>query len=276
MSRYSLAQLTVLGASPPELIRIAAAAGYDFVGLRLLEVTGGDAWPLASEPKLLRETRAMMRQTGVGVLDVELVRLTPDFNVSDLQATLDVAAELGVAHILTQAHDSDWERLVQNFASLCDLLATYSLTADVEFLTWTRMRGVEDVVRLLKAANRTNAGIVVDTLHFYRSGCRLEDLRALPPEWLHFIQISDAPALAPNDVEGLIFAAREDRLDPGAGELDLLGLLLDLPADIDIAVEIPNSRLASETSAEERAKRALEATKALVDNVERARAAARP
>ena len=276
MSRYSLAQLTVLGASPPELIRIAAAAGYDFVGLRLLEVTGGDAWPLASEPKLLRETRAMMRQTGVGVLDVELVRLTPDFNVSDLQATLDVAAELGVAHILTQAHDSHWERLVQNFASLCDLLATYSLTADVEFLTWTRMRGVEDVVRLLKAANRTNAGIVVDTLHFYRSGCRLEDLRALPPEWLHFIQISDAPALAPNNVEGLIFAAREDRLDPGAGELDLLGLLLDLPADIDIAVEIPNSRLASETSAEERAKRALEATKALVDNVERARAAARP
>lgn len=274
MTKYSLAQLTVLGASPPELIRIAAAAGYDFAGLRLLEVTGGDAWPLVSDPKLLRETRAMMQQTGVGVLDVELVRLTSDFKASDLKSTLDVAAELGVRHILTQAHDTDWERLVHNFGSLCDLLATYSLNADVEFLTWTKMRGVEDVVRLLRAANRSNVGIVIDTLHFYRSGCRLEDLRALPPEWLHFIQISDAPALAPDNVEGLIFAAREDRLDPGAGELDLHSLLLNLPSDIDVAVEIPNSRLAAVASDEERAKRALEATRALVGRVECARAAA--
>ena len=55
MTQYSLAQLTVLEASPPELIRIAAAAGYDLVGLRLLEVTGGDAWPLTTDPAMLRE-----------------------------------------------------------------------------------------------------------------------------------------------------------------------------------------------------------------------------
>ena len=29
MTKYSLAQLTALRASPPELVRIAAAAGYD-------------------------------------------------------------------------------------------------------------------------------------------------------------------------------------------------------------------------------------------------------
>lgn len=273
MTKYSLAQLTALRASPPELVRIAAAAGYDYVGLRLLEVTGGDAWPLATDPQLLRETRAAMQQTGVGVLDVELVRLTPDFDVAALRSTFEVAAELGVRHILSQAHDADWGRLVHNFGTLCDVLGAYSLTADVEFLTWTRMRGVEDVVELLRAANRGNAGLVVDTLHFYRSDCRLEDLRDLPPEWFHFIQISDAPAAGPDSVEGLIFAAREDRLEPGAGGLDLLGLLLELPSDIDIAIEIPNSRLAAETSDEERAARALQATRALVEKARSARIA---
>lgn len=274
MTKYSLAQLTVLQASPPELIRIAAASGYDHVGLRLLEVTGGDAWPLASDPQLLRETRTAMQHTGVGVLDVELVRLTPEFQVANLRPTLDVAAELGVRHILTQAHDTDWDRLVQNFGSLCDLLATYSLTADVEFLTWTKMRALEDALRLLRAAERTNIGIVIDTLHFFRSGCSVETIREVPAQWLHFIQISDAPGTSPDSIEGLIFAAREDRLEPGRGELDLFGLLAELPPEIDIAVEIPNSRLAAEASDEQRSARALEATKALVAKVSQARTGA--
>ena len=236
MTSYSLAQLTVLNASPPELIRIAADCGYDTVGLRLLEVTGGDAWPLAGDPQLLGETRRAMADTGVGVLDVELVRLIPDFVLDALRPTLDVAASLGARHILTQAHDDDWARLVHNFGSLCDLLASYSMTASVEFLTWTRMRGVSEVVALLQAANRANAGMVIDTLHFFRSACRIEELRSVPAKLLHFVQISDAPAMAPASVEGLIFAARQDRLDPGSGELDIRGLLLALPADIPIAV----------------------------------------
>ena len=267
MTKYSLAQLTALQASPPQLVRIAAAAGYDCVGLRLLEVTGGDAWPLVNDSSLLRETRQAMSSTGIAVLDVELVRLTPEFEARALQRTIEVASELGARHILTQAHDTDWARLVHNFGSLCDLLATYGMTADVEFLTWTKMRGVSEAAALLRAANRTNAGITIDTLHFHRSGCRTEELSSLPPQLFHFIQISDAPVVGPSSIEGLIFAAREDRLDPGAGELDLAGVLRALPEDVAIAVEIPNRRLAAILGDEERARRALTATKALVQKV---------
>jgi len=267
VTKYSLAQLTVLGASPPELIRIAAAAGYDYVGLRLLEVTGGDAWPLATDAGLMRETKDAMAEHNVGVLDVELVRLTREVQIADLRPTLDAASELGARHVLTQAHDPDWARLVHNFGSLCDLLAGYGLTADIEFLTWTPMRGVNEVMRLLDAANRTNVGITVDTLHFHRSGCGLDDLDDVPPELVHFVQISDAPAVGPTSIEGLIHAAREDRLDPGAGGLDLAGVLARLPDDIVVAVEIPNRRLSAQMSDEKRAKNALEATKTLVNQV---------
>lgn len=267
MTKYSLAQLTAIRASPPQLIQIAAAAGYDFVGLRLLEVTGGDAWPLVSDRQLLRATREAMSSTGVGILDVELARLTPEFEPTALRPMLDVAGELGVRHMLTQAHDNNWARLVHNFGALCDLLSSYDITADVEFLTWTDLRGVTEANRLLQAANRTNVGITIDTLHFYRSGCRLEDLRDLPSRLFHFVQISDAPAAAPANIEGLIYAAREDRLEPGAGELDLAGILNALPANVTIAIEIPNTRMAAMMSDVERAKHALESTKRLVEQV---------
>ncbi|MFL6785650.1 MAG: sugar phosphate isomerase/epimerase family protein [Sphingomicrobium sp.] len=274
MTQYSLAQLTVLDASPPELIRLAREAGYDFVGLRLLEVTGGDAWPLATDAQLMREAKAAMSAYEIGVLDVELVRLTPEIRIEELRPTLEAAAELGVKHILTQAHDSDWARLVHNFGTLCDLLAGYGMTADIEFLTWTQMRGVNEVMRLLNAANRTNVGITVDTLHFHRSGCTIDELRAVPAEFFHFIQICDAPAVGPSSVEELIFAAREDRLNPGAGGLDLAGVLRALPADVAIAVEIPNSKLAAQMSDQDRARQALEATKALVETVSAERSGA--
>jgi len=264
MTKFSLAQLTVLHASPPELIRIAAAAGYDHVGLRLLEVTGGDAWPIAADARLMRETKDATAHHGVSVLDVELARLTPDFSADELRPTLDAAAELGARHVLTQAHDPDTRRLVENFGRLCDVLADYSLTADVEFLTWTPMRGVNEVMELVRGANRSNAGITIDTLHFFRSHCRLEDLRPVPPELFHFIQISDGPRAGPTTTEGLIFAAREDRLDPGSGELALGDLLEELPEDVTIAIEIPNSRLAAQLSDEERARRALLATRELI------------
>jgi sugar phosphate isomerase/epimerase len=267
MTQFSLAQLTCLHASPPELIRIAAAAGYDCVGLRLLEVTGGDSWPLQSDPQLMRATKDAMAAHGVSVLDVELVRLTPDVQILELRRTFDTAAELGARHLLTQAHDPGWSRLVDNFASLCDAIADYPLTADVEFLTWTEMRGVHEVMQLLRAANRPNAGITIDALHFFRSGCTLDELRDVPPELIHFIQICDAPKQAPNSLEGLIFAAREDRLHPGAGELDLRGLLRHLRDDVAIAVEIPNWALAAQQSDAERARDALVATKALVEQV---------
>jgi sugar phosphate isomerase/epimerase len=267
MTEYSLAQLTSVRSSPPELIRIAGVAGYDCVGLRLVEVTGGDAWPLVSDPQMLRETKDAMRAHGVAVLDVELVRLQPDTDLGDLKPTFEIAAELGARHVLTQAHDPVWARIVDNFGCLCELLRQFGLTTDLEFLTWTDMRGLNEALQLLRAVNRANAGLTIDTLHFFRSGCRPEDLRQVPGELLHFIQISDAPAEGPHTAEGLIFAAREERLDPGEGGLDLAGVLRELPLDIVVAVEIPNTRMATLMSDEDRASKALRATKQLVERV---------
>lgn len=263
----SLAHLTMIHASPPDLVAIAGRCGYRFVGLRLTEVTGGDAWPIVGDRALLKRTVAEMKASGVGVLDVELVRLRPETRIAELVPMLETAAELGARHVLTQGHDGHWGRLTDNFAALCDLAARYGMSADVEFLTWTQMRGIAQVQALIAAAGRDNAGLMIDTLHFSRSGCRPDELDEIPAERLHYMQIADAGGPTPKTTEGLIFTAREDRLMPGEGEIDLRSILRHLPPGIPVAVEIPNSRLAATMSDEDRARMAFQATRRLLDEI---------
>jgi sugar phosphate isomerase/epimerase len=264
MRRYSLAHLTAIKASPPQLVRLAGGAGYDFVGLRLREVVPGDTWPLVSDAALLEETRQALADHDVAVLDVELARLTPDIAVAEFEPMLAAAAALGAQHLLAQGHDDEWNRLVGNFGALADLAATYGLTVDVEFLTWTRMRGLSEVEALLAAAGRPNVGVMIDTLHFCRSGCDPDRIAAIPRAQIHFIQLCDAAAGGPQTVEGLIHTAREDRLYPGDGDLPLLPILARLPRDTVIAIEVPNSRLARELPDAVRVDQALAKAKALV------------
>jgi sugar phosphate isomerase/epimerase len=263
----SLAHLTMIHASPPDLVTIAGRCGYRFVGLRLTEVTGGDAWPIVADRALLKRTVSEMKASGVGVLDVELVRLRPETKVAEFVPMFETAAELGARHVLTQGHDSDWSRLTDNFAALCDLAARYGMSADVEFLTWTQMRGIAQVQALIAAAGRDNAGLMIDTLHFSRSGCRPEELDEIPAERFHYMQIADAGGQIPTSTEDLIFTAREDRLMPGEGEIDLRSILRHLPPGIPVAVEIPNSRLAASMSDEDRARMAFQATRRLLEEI---------
>ena len=265
----SLAHLTALHLTPPALVEAAAGAGFEFVGLRLTAVTpGGVAYPLHEDPALMRETRARLADTGVRVLDVELIKLEPGTDVAEFEPVVAAAAELGARHMLTQGHDPDFSRVTDRYAAFCDLTARYGMTSDIEFLTWTDLNNLDKAAALVRAAGRPNGGILIDTLHFFRSGCRPEEIADVPTDWLHFIHLSDAPAEAPTTVDGLLHTAREARLLPGEGGLDLAGVLRRLPAGRPIALEIPNAEMAQAMSDEERVRRAREATLRLLAEAE--------
>jgi sugar phosphate isomerase/epimerase len=59
----------------------------------------------------------------------------------------------------------------------------------------------------------------------------------------------------------LLHAAVSERLFPGDGAIDLVGLLRALPRGIPIALEIPTATLARTTPAAERLQRAVAATR---------------
>ena len=119
---YSLAHLTVLSLTPPQVVDVAARAGYRYVGLRMTRVTPDEVlYDLARDRALMKDTKARLAATGVAVHDVELFRMDPALGPDDFIPELEATAELGAHHIIAQLPDPDRERTTARFARLCDL-----------------------------------------------------------------------------------------------------------------------------------------------------------
>ena len=265
---YSLAHLTALSLSPPELVDAAADAGYRYVGLRLTRVTAQEPhYPLATDAALMRTTKVRLAATGIEVLDVELARIGPNERLSDFQRILEAGAELGARHVITQLPDPDRNRKIDRFAELCEMARPLGLTIDLEFPSWTETPDLREATRVIRAADQPNAGILVDLLHFARSGSSVSDLRELPAEWFHFAHVCDAPADVPVTTEGIIHTARFERLYPGEGGIDVQGITDALPAGIPFALEIPRAMLSTQVGGREHARMAITASRQYFDRV---------
>jgi sugar phosphate isomerase/epimerase len=242
MRTYSLAYLTANASTVPEAIRIAADLGYGYVGLRVQpNGPGAPFQTLIGDATVLRETQAVMRDTGVGVYDLEIIRIGEHFNPADHAALMDIGQTLGAKAVLVAADDPDESRLAENYAKLCDAMRPFGLTADLEFMPWTAVKDAKSAIRVIELAGRpSNAGLLVDALHFGRSTTTLQDISAIPRAWLHYAQMCDAPAGLNFTDAQLIHTARQERLLPGEGSIDLQGLFATLPQDVPISVEIVN------------------------------------
>jgi sugar phosphate isomerase/epimerase len=265
MTDYSLAYLTSVPCSPADALVLAAKLGYKYTGVRIAPASpGGDFSPLVTDAAMLRETAARSRDSGARVFDVEIVRLAADFKVAAFTPFLETCGALGARAILVAGDDPDEGRLTASFAALCDAAADYGLTADLEFMPWTKVPDARSALRVVGNAARPNGRILVDALHAGRSATTLADLAAIPRAMLSYAQLCDAPGEIPATHEGLIHTARCARLLPGEGGIDLVGILSQLPVDLPISVEIPNEERLPALGAEEWARQALAAAKMIV------------
>jgi sugar phosphate isomerase/epimerase len=264
---YSLAHLTVLSLSPPQVVDVAARTGYRYASLRMTRVTAAEPlYDLARDRELMRETRARLDDTGVDVLDVELFRMDPTLAADDFAAELDAAAELGATNVIAQLPDPDRERATGRFARLCDLAKQLGIFVSLEFPHWTETGTLVEAAKVVRAVNRSNAGILVDLLHMARSGSGCDELQKLPREWFRFAHVCDAERECPATREGMIRTAREERLFPGEGTIDVRGILACLPEDIPYSLEIPRVTLTKAVGPEEVARLAIRVAQSLLDD----------
>jgi len=270
MSRhFALAFLTIPDIAPADAIRIAAEAGYDSVGLRLLPAvaSGEGPYPILTDPAVLREARSALSDTGICVGDVEIVRLNAQTKVESFLPFLECAAALGAANILVAGDDPDPKRLIQTFAGFAELAGRYGLTADLEFMPWTGVRDARAALTIVEKAGQANGGVLADALHWDRTGGKIEDLILIPPERIHYFQICDAPKDFVGTNSELIRVARGGRLFPGCGGIDLRAFLEVLPANVPVSVEIASVELNARLTPRERAVQALAATSSLVNSI---------
>ena len=240
MPDLSLAHLTVLSLAPPAMIEIAARTGYQAVGLRLIAATPTSAfYPLMDDPAALRATTARLADTGIRVGDIEFVKITSDLDVGALEPFLATGAALGARHVIAAPYDPDLSRLADTFAALSDNALRYGLTVLLEFFPWTVVPNLAGAARILDRADRTNTGILLDTLHFDRSDSTLADIDSITPARFPFVHLADALRQSTYSLEDLLHTARAERLAPGTGQIDLAAILRRLPRDATIGLEVP-------------------------------------
>ena len=266
--RYSLAFLTVFDLGPVEAVRVAAETGYDLVGLRLLPAaaSGEPDYPIMTDDRLLAETAAAIRDTGIGVADVEIVAAEAgDRRGGPSRPSSSAAQRLGARNVLVAGDDPEEARLTESFAALARLAAGFGLTVDLEFMPWTKVPDLAAARRIVEAAGRGERRradrraalrpLGDDARRDRRDAGGADQLRPV---------LRRAGRLRPErrraDRGGAAGAA-----DAGRGRDRPRGLARAIPADAVISVEIPNHALAERLGPAERAALALRTTRAVVE-----------
>lgn len=153
--------------------------------------------------------------------------------------------------------------MAKNYAVFCELAAPFGLSADIEFMPWTAIKCLTDATALLHAAGRpANAEIWVDAIHYARSNISLAHITQTPHEWWHYAQICDALGM-PETMDEILHQARNQRLMPGEGTIDLRDNLQALPNQLPLSIEVWDERRAPAMGLELWAKMALQAVKTL-------------
>lgn len=265
----SLAHLSLIDATPPQLVQAAGEAGFRSVGLRLAPARRGEApHPMHEGGPMLAETRSRMAQLGVGVHDIEVIRLAPDFEASRFEDVLAVGRSLGARWVVVNCDDDDHGRAAGHLAALAALAQRHALMVGVEFMVYTALPDWPRACALVRAAAQPNVRVLVDSLHFFRAGTAVEALAGDAPVARDFVQLSDAsrrrhPALSPGE------EARAHRLLPGEGELDLAGLVRALAPEAVWSIEAPSTLRQHHLGLGERARLAFERASAWRDGMER-------
>lgn len=267
MRAYSLSYLSASSLAAPQAVVVAAETGYSHVGLRLsASMPGGPFQDLLHDAARMRETLAVMDHSGVGVFDIEVIRIGENFDASTWLPLLEAGAALKARGVLVVGDDSDPARLAQSFGSLCALAQPFALTIDLEFLPWTAVRDANGALAIVDAAGRpSNAGVLVDALHMARSTSTLADIAALPTVCLHYAQMCDGPGSGSFTHEQMRYSAVYERLLPGEGGIDLKGIFQALPPDLPVSIEIPHHIRQAQLGAREWARQALVATRAALE-----------
>jgi sugar phosphate isomerase/epimerase len=274
--QISLAHLSVLDTTPPELVTVAAAAGFRTIGIRLTATPSVGVPPYADEMlrggPLLRETLRRLDDTGVSVLDTEFLRFESDQPVGIPEGFLEVSARLGAKNVLVMSAEPEEARTLERFCELCDRAVAYGLQVCLEFAVYTGVRTLAHAAQVVARSTRSNASVLIDALHFSRSGGLPAHVASVDPSLFRYAQICDAgPDMpGPGDTPALIREARTGRLLPGEGVLPLVELVAALPHTLPVAIEAP-CRTTADLPAIERAKRAHRALSTLIERVEERR-----
>ncbi len=242
MSRsFGLAHLSMMSVPPARFAAVAAAAGFDFTGFRLTPSpsTGIDHAVLGNDRALESLCRAVSEED-IGILDVEVIRMTDPSSVDASRPLLEAAQALGARYVIATVEDEDPVRRLDTLAQVADLAAEHNTSIAVEFMLFSAAKDLDTCVQIVTQCGAPNVVVLADSLHLARSGGHPRDLTLYPPELFHYAQICGAPgAGAAPDPQTARSEGVHGRLMPDEGDLPVSEFVAALAPETILSVESP-------------------------------------
>jgi sugar phosphate isomerase/epimerase len=208
------------------ILDAAAASGFTAIGL-----TVGQCVSALERGIRFEQLPELIRRAGLRVAELELVRMADvgaTRYVNDL--TIDLAGILAPDRVHAAAFAGEPWKITDDFTRLCERLAPTAV--GIEFMPYSNVANVPAALDLLRQADQPNGRIVLDVLHFFRSGAKTTDITADLISQVACVQLSD---VAERPAVDLAREARHLRTYPGRGQLDIVGFL----AAIQHAADVP-------------------------------------
>lgn len=217
-------------ATPLQLVETAARAGFDFGGMWIEPADWTDA--------TTRDVKAALRASDLALLDVEVVWIKPGPLDPDHLRIVNIGMELGARNVLCVSSDPDASATRDKLAALM-AHASGDIRINLEFGLFTEVKTIHHAAVILREIGSPVGGLLIDALHWRRSGGTIADIGAVPAAWLSYAQLCDAPAPGANpaDPDAILIEAIDGRMPLGHGDLPLDAFLHALPDGLPIGIE---------------------------------------
>jgi sugar phosphate isomerase/epimerase len=219
--------------SPVDMVRIAAEAGYNSVGLW---VAPGENWHSSTAG----EVCSALRETGLIPLDVEVIWLQAGARPDPLHHRIIAAGgEIGARNCLIVSSEPNAARTQALFEDLCEHAARAGMRACLEYMAITEIKTLDAALEVVNTVNHPAGAVLVDPFHHERVGHDPEKIRDIPEHWLSYAQLCDMPERGiitdPNDY---FVDAIDGRLAPGEGAIPVAAMARALPPHLPVSLEI--------------------------------------
>jgi 2-keto-myo-inositol isomerase len=155
-----------------------------------------------------------------------------------------------------------YDESVKVLREISNRFRNYRVKFAFEFLgfSWCSVSTLEQDFEIVKAVNRKNIGMVLDTFHFYAGGSTLDSILKVDPEKIYILHINDAEALPKSDLQDA------HRLYPGEGVIplkEIVSRLKEIRYDGPVSIEMFRPEYWTH-SAEEVARKGMEAIRKFI------------
>jgi sugar phosphate isomerase/epimerase len=136
---------------------------------------------LRGDAAQIRQVKRVLAEHSFQMLEAQSFYMMPDTDVQQMVPHLQLSAELGHAYTLVQGDDPDWNRMRDNFGQFCDECRRVGMRPSVEFMPARTLATLQHAVKLIEEVGDPDCTIMVDPLHWARSGGQPSDFEGLEP-----------------------------------------------------------------------------------------------